>query len=54
MFFSRTSWLISIKPCANYPWIKGIQVSSNKGSGLFQRGNNENVKMLLRDKLSQH
>jgi hypothetical protein len=30
----------------NYLWVKGIQVSSNKGSGLLQRGDNhKNVKM---------
>jgi hypothetical protein len=30
----------------NYPWVKGIQVYSNKGLGPFQRGyNHKNVKM---------
>jgi hypothetical protein len=33
IFFSRTSWPKSIKLGANYPWVKGIQVYSNKGPG---------------------
>jgi hypothetical protein len=44
--FSRTSRLKSIKLGTNYPWVKGIQVSSNKGPGPLQRGDNhKNVKM---------
>jgi hypothetical protein len=36
----------SIKLGTNYPWVKRIQVYSNKGPGPFQRvGNHENVKM---------
>jgi hypothetical protein len=35
-----------IKLGTNYPWVKGIQVYSNKGPGPFQRGNNHKyVKM---------
>jgi hypothetical protein len=42
--FSRTRWPISIK-LANHSWIKGIQVSSNKGPGPLQKGDNhKNVK----------
>jgi hypothetical protein len=44
--FSRTSRPNSIKLNSNYPWVKGIQVYSNKGPGPFQRGDNhKNVKM---------
>jgi hypothetical protein len=46
--FSRTSRSNSIKLGTNYPWIKGIQVYSNKGPGPLQRGDNhKNVKMGL-------
>jgi hypothetical protein len=46
IFFSGTSGPISIKFGSNYPWIKGIQIYSNKGPVPFQRGNNHNnVKM---------
>jgi hypothetical protein len=46
IFFSSTSWPKSIKLGTNYPWVKGIQVCSNKGQGPLQRGdNNKNVKM---------
>jgi hypothetical protein len=39
-------WPNSIKLNTHYPWVKGIQVSSNKGPGPFQRGDNhKNVKM---------
>jgi hypothetical protein len=32
--------------CTNYPWVKRIQVCSNKGPGPLQRGDNhKNVKM---------
>jgi hypothetical protein len=45
-FFSRTSRPKSIKLGTNYPWVKGIQVSSNKWPGRFQRGDNhKKVKM---------
>jgi hypothetical protein len=40
IFFSRTSRTQSIKLGTNYPWVKGIQVCSNKGSGLLQKGDN--------------
>jgi hypothetical protein len=44
--FFRTSRPNSIKLGTNYPWVKGIQVCSNKGPGPFQRGDNhENVNM---------
>jgi hypothetical protein len=36
--FSRTSWPISFEVCINHPWIKDIQVCSNKGPGSLQRG----------------
>jgi hypothetical protein len=39
-FFSRTSRPNSIKLGTNYPWVKGIQISSNKGPGPLQRGDN--------------
>jgi hypothetical protein len=46
IFFSRTSRLKSIKLNTKYPWVKGIQVCSNKGPGSLQRGDNhKNVKM---------
>ena len=36
----------SIKLGTHYPWVKGIQVFSNKGLGPFQRGDNhKNVKL---------
>jgi hypothetical protein len=36
----------SIKLSANYPWVKGIQVCSNKGPGPLQMGDNhKNVKI---------
>jgi hypothetical protein len=38
--FSRTSRPKSIKLGTNYPWVKGIQVFSNKGPDPFQRGDN--------------
>jgi hypothetical protein len=34
--FSRTSWPKSIKLGTNHPWVKGIQVCSNKGPGPFK------------------
>jgi hypothetical protein len=37
---SRTSRPKSIKLGTNYPFVKRIQVSSNKGSGPLQRGDN--------------
>jgi hypothetical protein len=46
IFFSRTSRPNSIKLGTNYPWVKGIQVCSNKGPCPLQRGDNhKNVKM---------
>jgi hypothetical protein len=46
IFFSRTSWPNSIKLGTHYPWVKGIQVCSNKGPVPLQRGDNyKNVKM---------
>jgi hypothetical protein len=35
--FSRTSRPNSFKLGANYPWVKGIQVCSNKGPDPLQR-----------------
>jgi hypothetical protein len=44
--FSRTSRHNSIKLNTNYPWVKEIQVCSNKGPSPFQRGDNhKNVKL---------
>jgi hypothetical protein len=40
IFFSRTSWPKSIKLGTNYPWVKRIQVLSNKGPAPLQRGDN--------------
>jgi hypothetical protein len=46
IFFSRTSWPISIKLGTNRPWVKGILNYSNKGPGPFQReDNHKNAKM---------
>ena len=46
IFFSRTSKPKSIILGTNYPWVKGIQICSNKGPGSLQRGDNhKNVKM---------
>jgi hypothetical protein len=46
LFFSRTSGPKSIKLGTNYPWVKEIQVCSNKGPGPLQRGDNhKNLKM---------
>jgi hypothetical protein len=45
--FSRASRPNSIKLSKNYPWVKRIQVCSNKGPGPLQRGDNyKNVKMV--------
>jgi hypothetical protein len=33
----------SIKLGTNYPWVKGIQVSSNKGPSPLQRGDNYEI-----------
>jgi hypothetical protein len=44
--FFRTSKPNSVKLGTNYPWMKGIQVSSNKGTGPLQRrDNHKNVNM---------
>jgi hypothetical protein len=40
IFLSKTSRPISIKPDANYPCMKEIQVCSNKGKYSHQRGDN--------------
>jgi hypothetical protein len=40
IFFSRTSKQNSIKLGANYLWVKGIQVCSNKVPCPLQRGDN--------------
>jgi hypothetical protein len=40
IFFSRTSRPISIKLDTHYPWVKGIEVCSNKGPGPLQMGDN--------------
>jgi hypothetical protein len=46
IFSSRTSRPNLIKLKTHHPWLKGIQVCSNKGSGFIQRGDNhKNVKM---------
>jgi hypothetical protein len=38
--FSRTCQPISIKLGTNHPWVKGIQVCTNKGPGPLKRGDN--------------
>jgi hypothetical protein len=44
--FSRSSKPNSIKLGTHYPYLKGIQVCSNKGPGPLQRGDNhKNVKI---------
>jgi hypothetical protein len=49
IFFSRTSRPNSIKLGTHYPWVKGIQVCSNKGPGPLLRGDNhKNVKKAWR------
>jgi hypothetical protein len=40
MFFSITSGPNSIILNTTYPWVKGIQVCSSKGSGSLQKGDN--------------
>jgi hypothetical protein len=46
IFFSGTTGLILAKLGTNYPWMKGIQVSSKEGDSPFPRGDNsERVKM---------
>jgi hypothetical protein len=42
IFFSKTSQPISIQLCTNPPWVKGIQVCSDKWAGHHQRGDNHN------------
>jgi hypothetical protein len=44
IFFSRTSRPNSIKLNTNYPYVKGIQVCTNKGPGPLQRGDNHKNK----------
>jgi hypothetical protein len=47
-FFSRTSWLFSIKLRKNRSWVKDILNCSNKGPGPLQRGDNhKNAKIWL-------
>jgi hypothetical protein len=41
VFFSRTSRTKSIKLSTNFPWVKGMQVCSNKWPGLLQMGDNQ-------------
>jgi hypothetical protein len=46
VFLSRTCTPNSITLNTNYPWVKEIQVSSNKEPGPLQRGDNhKNVNM---------
>jgi hypothetical protein len=46
IFFSRTSWPISIKLGISHPWVKGIINFQNKGPCPLQRGDNyKNTKM---------
>jgi hypothetical protein len=46
IFFFRTNGPNSMKLGTNHPWVKGIQVCSNKGPGPLQMGNNhKNVKL---------
>jgi hypothetical protein len=45
IFSSRTRKASSIKLGTNFPWVKGIQVCSNKGPGLVRGDNYKNVKM---------
>jgi hypothetical protein len=40
IFFSRTSWPISMKLDKNHAWVKGILDCSNKGPDPLQRGDN--------------
>ena len=43
IFFSRTTWPISIENGIKHPWVKGIQICSNEGPRLFPRGDNWEV-----------
>jgi hypothetical protein len=43
IFFFRTNKPNSIKLGINYPWVKGIQVCSNKGQGPLQRLDNKKM-----------
>jgi hypothetical protein len=40
IILSRTSWPISIKLGANHLWVQGIQVWTNIGQSVLQRGDN--------------
>jgi hypothetical protein len=40
IYFSRTSWPISIKLNTNHSWVKRIPNYSNQGPGPLQRGYN--------------
>jgi hypothetical protein len=51
--FFRTSGPNSIKLGTNYPWVKGIEVSSNKGPSPLQRGGNRKNGMGLFKNLLQ-
>jgi hypothetical protein len=45
IFFSRTTWPNAMQLCTNCPWVKQIQVCSNKGPGLLKSGDNHtNIK----------
>jgi hypothetical protein len=41
IFFFRTNRPNSIKLGTSHPWMKGIEVCTNKGPGPFQRGDNK-------------
>jgi hypothetical protein len=41
IFFSRTSWPITIKLGINHSWVQGILNCSNKGPGPLQRADNK-------------
>jgi hypothetical protein len=40
IFFSRTAGPILNRLGTNHPWVKGNQVSSNRGDSLSSRGDN--------------
>ena len=43
IFFSRITRPISTKLGTKHPWVKGIQVCTNKGPHLFPRGDNYEI-----------
>ena len=51
IFFYRTTGLISSKLGTKHPWVKGIQVCTNKGPHPFPRGDNYEIAKITLVKL---